>query len=398
MGTPWIGDKITAPAGRSAGRVFSCVVRRGSATEDFVSGPRRGGGADGTRSPAAEKARLGYIAGMNACDRYRNIETPSRISSEASAISSLDPIAFVSSSRSISLAFLMKRIMASATMAVPATISASPAMLPNLCPSGDRTRPESDGATVSRKRSKRSSRNPNAMTAMAVRIQARKVRSFASWSRKFLIVIRHGLLVTPASMAPMPLLPQSCKAKSGFLIPPPAQRWGGWPGEASWRSRVGWGGAQQERREREPSNSRPPLQHPGNAEVFVEFGPVNAHRHQLEAPARRGALASRSRGYQASGVAIRRPSASVTTSSSAVKATETGLISPTSISKVLMPFAFEEVALRSQVADNSANFMSAAGFLIPPPAQRGGGWLAEGQSGGGRLRGHALTEWPFGSA
>src|ERR1700733_13916930 len=72
---------------------------------------------------------------------------------------------------------------------------------------------------------------------------------------------------------------------------------------------------------------------------------------------RAAGLASRSRGYHASGVAIRRPSASVTTSSSAVKATETGLISPTSISKVLMPFAFEEIALRSQVADNSADFM-----------------------------------------
>src|SRR5258705_10013823 len=72
---------------------------------------------------------------------------------------------------------------------------------------------------------------------------------------------------------------------------------------------------------------------------------------------RAAAPASRSRGYHASGVAILRPSASVTTSSSAVKATETGLISPTSISKVLMPFAFEEIALRSQVADNSADLM-----------------------------------------
>src|SRR6267154_6013819 len=72
---------------------------------------------------------------------------------------------------------------------------------------------------------------------------------------------------------------------------------------------------------------------------------------------RTAALASRSRGYHASGVAILRPSVSVTTSSSVVKATETGLISPTSISKVLMPFAFEEVALRSQVPDNSADFM-----------------------------------------
>src|SRR5450756_2576442 len=72
---------------------------------------------------------------------------------------------------------------------------------------------------------------------------------------------------------------------------------------------------------------------------------------------RTAALASRSRGYHASGVAIRRPSASVTTSSSAVKATETGRISPTSISKVLMPFAFEQVALRPQMTDNSADFM-----------------------------------------
>src|SRR6266851_2033407 len=72
---------------------------------------------------------------------------------------------------------------------------------------------------------------------------------------------------------------------------------------------------------------------------------------------RAAALASLSRGYHTSGVAILRPSASVTTSSSAVKATETGLISPTSISKVLMPFAFEEIALRSQVADNSPDFM-----------------------------------------
>src|SRR5471030_2488074 len=72
---------------------------------------------------------------------------------------------------------------------------------------------------------------------------------------------------------------------------------------------------------------------------------------------RAAALASRSRGYHASGVAILRPSASVTTSSSAVKATEIGLISPTSISKVLMPFAFEDVALRSQLPDNSADFM-----------------------------------------
>src|ERR1700712_3394710 len=73
---------------------------------------------------------------------------------------------------------------------------------------------------------------------------------------------------------------------------------------------------------------------------------------------RAAALASRSLGYHDSGVAILRPSASVTTSSSVVKATETGLISPTSISKVLMPFAFEEITFRSQVTDDSADFMS----------------------------------------
>src|SRR5450631_4895796 len=79
---------------------------------------------------------------------------------------------------------------------------------------------------------------------------------------------------------------------------------------------------------------------------------------------RAAALASRSRGYQASGVAILRPSASVTTSSSAVKVTEAGLISPTSISKVLMPFAFEEIALRSQVSDNSADFMRGKSRIV----------------------------------
>jgi hypothetical protein len=40
-----------------------------------------------------------------------------------------------------------------------------------------------------------------------------------------------------------------------------------------------------------------------------------------------------------------------------VKATETGRISPISISKVFMPLAFEEIAVRSQMSDNSADFM-----------------------------------------
>ena len=35
--------------------------------------------------------------------------------------------------------------------------------------------------------------------------------------------------------------------------------------------------------------ARPSPQHPGNPEVLVEVGPVNSHRHQFEAPARRGA-------------------------------------------------------------------------------------------------------------
>ena len=72
---------------------------------------------------------------------------------------------------------------------------------------------------------------------------------------------------------------------------------------------------------------------------------------------RAAALAFSSLGYHANGVAILRPSASVTTSSSAVKATEIGLISPTSISKVLMPFAFKKIALRPQISDNSADFV-----------------------------------------
>jgi hypothetical protein len=51
------------------------------------------------------------------------------------------------------------------------------------------------------------------------------------------------------------------------------------------------------------SKRRPALQHSGNTEVLVELRPVNAHRHQLETPARRR---------------------------TAVKATETGRISQTS--------------------------------------------------------------------
>jgi hypothetical protein len=38
----------------------------------------------------------------------------------------------------------------------------------------------------------------------------------------------------------------------------------------------------------EGSNSRAASQHPGDAEVFVEFRPVNAHRHQFEVRAHGG--------------------------------------------------------------------------------------------------------------
>ena len=37
------------------------------------------------------------------------------------------------------------------------------------------------------------------------------------------------------------------------------------------------------------SNARPTPQHSDNSEILVEFGPMNAHRHQFEMPARRGA-------------------------------------------------------------------------------------------------------------
>ena len=46
--------------------------------------------------------------------------------------------------------------------------------------------------------------------------------------------------------------------------------------------------APRARRQR-PSGGRPSLQHTGNPKVLVEVGPVHPHRHQLEAPARRGA-------------------------------------------------------------------------------------------------------------
>src|SRR5436190_12560684 len=56
--------------------------------------------------------------------------------------------------------------------------------------------------------------------------------------------------------------------------------------------------------------------------------------------ARSFAEARCSRGYQSSGVAILRPSTSVTTSSVAVNSTARGRKSPTSISKVLIPLNY----------------------------------------------------------
>jgi len=79
-------------------------------------------------------------------------------------------------------AVIRKRTAAMATMAVPRIISASPAILPNLWPGNESVRPDNDGAATSRNRSNFSTRNPKAMTAMAVRTQARNVRSLAAWS------------------------------------------------------------------------------------------------------------------------------------------------------------------------------------------------------------------------
>jgi hypothetical protein len=64
-----------------------------------------------------------------------------------------------------------------------------------------------------------------------------------------------------------------------------------------------------------------------------------------------------SRGYHSSGVAMRRPSINVTTSSVAVNSTVRARRSPTSISKVLMPRTQQFIAIRSQSANNIAYFM-----------------------------------------
>jgi hypothetical protein len=90
-----------------------------------------------------------------------------------------DPVPGRTSLRSIFFAILTKRAAAMPTIAVPRTISVRPAISPNFCPGNDRVRPAKDGAANSRNRSNFSTRNPKAILAMAVRTQARKVRSFA---------------------------------------------------------------------------------------------------------------------------------------------------------------------------------------------------------------------------
>src|SRR5262245_32036108 len=62
-------------------------------------------------------------------------------------------------------------------------------------------------------------------------------------------------------------------------------------------------------------------------------------------------------GYQSSGVAILRPSASVTTNSVAVNSTARGCKSPTSISKVLMPIRQQLVPVQPQMTQNITEFV-----------------------------------------
>jgi hypothetical protein len=103
---------------------------------------------------------------------------------------------------SITLAVRRNRVAAIATIAVPRIMSASPASFPNFCPGAERARPAREGAASSRNRSNRSTRNPKAMTAMAVRTQARKVRSFAEWSAKFRIILSPPEWLTGAFSLP----------------------------------------------------------------------------------------------------------------------------------------------------------------------------------------------------
>jgi hypothetical protein len=97
-------------------------------------------------------------------------------------------------------------------------------------------------------------------------------------------------------------------------------------------------------------------QHPSHTQILIDIRPMNPHRHDLEIlPLRWGS--GLERGYQSSGVAMRRPSTNVTTSSVAVKATEDGRRLPTSISKVLIPRFHELAAMDPQVADNIARLV-----------------------------------------
>jgi hypothetical protein len=101
-----------------------------------------------------------------------------------------EPVRGTSSRLSMLLAVAMKRVAATAIIAVPRTISANPAMLPYLWLDNERERPANDGAVISKNKSNFSTRKPKAITAIAVRTHARNVRSFAAWSLKFLIMPR----------------------------------------------------------------------------------------------------------------------------------------------------------------------------------------------------------------
>jgi hypothetical protein len=69
-----------------------------------------------------------------------------------------------------------------AIIATPMAMKARPARLANVWPCGESCCCAACGAANFMNKSNRSIRNPKAMTAMAVRTQARKVRSLAAWS------------------------------------------------------------------------------------------------------------------------------------------------------------------------------------------------------------------------
>lgn len=76
-----------------------------------------------------------------ACDREKNRAQLRSTSSPVSAMSIRDPVPGRSSFWSIFFAVLTNRTAAMPTVAVPRTISASPAMLPKFWPGNDRVRP-----------------------------------------------------------------------------------------------------------------------------------------------------------------------------------------------------------------------------------------------------------------